>query len=45
MKPVGRTLRKWRKSKPMKHKSYAEKRGRIDKHINKEIEDNTKYDK
>lgn len=38
MRPQGRTTRRWRKEKPMKHRSYAEKRGRQDKHIKEEID-------
>lgn len=38
MKPSSRKLRKWRKTKPMKSRSYAEKRGRLDKHYKKEID-------
>lgn len=28
MKPTSRQLRKWRKKKPMKHRSFGEKRNR-----------------
>lgn len=30
MRPESRTLRKWRKKSPKRHRSYAEKRGRQD---------------
>jgi hypothetical protein len=39
MKPSKRKLKKWRKDKPMVSRSYAEKRGRKDKHIEKEMRD------
>lgn len=31
MKPANRTLKKWRKDNPKKHRSYAEKRNRKEK--------------
>lgn len=45
MKQTGRSLKKWRKSAPMAHKSFAEKRGRLDKHIEEEIKEAHKHDK
>lgn len=43
MKPSQRKLKKWRKESPKKHRSYAEKRDRLFKHIDKEMR-NTKND-
>lgn len=39
MKPDKRTITKWRKKKPMVHRSFAIKRGRQLKHIEDEIEE------
>ncbi len=38
MRPSKRKLRKWRKSKPMKARSHAEKRGRMFRQDKKEID-------
>ncbi|VEU79840.1 hypothetical protein [Haploplasma axanthum] len=38
MKVSNRKLKKWRKDSPMVSRSYAEKRNRGEKHIEKEIE-------
>lgn len=37
MKPSVRKIKKWRKSSPMAHRSFAEKRGRQEKHLKDEI--------
>jgi hypothetical protein len=41
MKVSNRKLNKYRKQKPASHRSFAEKRGRLEKHIKKEIKDLT----
>lgn len=38
MKLESRKLKSYRKNKPMKHRSFAEKRGRLEKHIKIEVE-------
>lgn len=37
MRPSNRKVNKWRKNKPMVHRSYAEKRNRLDKQVKEEI--------
>jgi hypothetical protein len=36
MKPAGRTLTKWRKNNPKRHRSFAEKRRRMDITLSKD---------
>jgi hypothetical protein len=44
MKPSNRKLKKYRKHKPMVHRSFAEKRGRKDKEL-RQAKEMTKYDR
>jgi len=37
MRPSQRRLKKWRKGSPKKHRSYAEKRNRKFRHVEREI--------
>ena len=39
MKPTSRKIAKWRKESPASHRSYAEKRNRLNKQILKDIHD------
>jgi len=39
MRPDKRKLKKWRKDSPMKSRSFAEKRGRLTKHVVDEVND------
>lgn len=41
MKVSNRKLKKYRKEKPASHRSYAEKRDRLNKQVKKEIKDLT----
>lgn len=45
MRVSKRKLRKWRKEKPMKHRSYAEKRSRSNRLEDKEIKEATRNGK
>lgn len=39
MKPTSRSISKWRKKSPASHRSYAEKRNRLDRQALKDIQD------
>ncbi len=42
MKPGSRKIAKWRKKSPATHRSYAEKRDRLNRHVVNEIRDSVK---